>query len=437
LASLVGYYDVLGEPRLGLASKALPRLLGAALLLAVLGCRRTALPPPPALVATPAAPPAPPARGRPIALLYSSNLLGELSPCNCTLPLGGLARRATAIARARAESDAILVVDAGDLFDASRGADENRRRAALVAAAVARAGLTALTPGEHDLALGLPALRRIVAGAKLPMVSANLYAAGGDRLFDADRLVEAAGVQIGLFGVSAPPTPADAARWRAAGIEARDPVAAAREAVRSLRARGAGVVVALVHVGAPTESRRLVAAVGGIDWAVLGHSALNLESPEKVGGARLLEAMSEGKNLGRLDLHVVGGSLTFADRAQRAEIAGILADHRRQLDEYDHPLGDTDPAALLEYRATRRRQLTEAIGRETAVLAGLPEAVVGSWFENRVVPLSLEIPEDPAVAALIEGGGAGGESSPKGPPAGRRRPGVSHNGLSAGAGGHL
>jgi hypothetical protein len=170
---------------------------------------------------------------------------------------------------------------------------------------------------------------------------------------------------------------------------------------------------------------------------VLGHSALNLESPEKVGGARLLEAMSEGKNLGRLDLHVVGGSLTFADRAERAEIAGILADHRRQLDEYDHPLGDTDPAALLEYRATRRRQLSEAIERETAVLAGLPEAVVGSWFENRVVPLSPEIPEDPAVAALIENGGAGGESSSGGPSAGQRRPGASHNGLSAGAAGHL
>ena len=407
--------------------------------MAALGCRRTALPPPTRrLCRDRRRAAAPPARGRPITLLYSSNLLGETSPCNCTLPLGGLARRATAIASARAESDAILVVDAGDLFDASRGADENRRQERFWWRAPSRArASTALTPGEHDLALGLPALRRIVAGAKLPMVSANLYRSGGERLFDADRLVLAAGVQIGIFGVSAPPTPTDAARWRAAGIEVRDPVEAAREAVRSLRARGAAVVVALVHVGPPSESRRLVAAVGGIDWAVLGHSGLNLESPEKVGGARLLEAMSEGKNLGRLDLHVVGGSLTFADRAQRAEIAGILADHRRQLDGYDHPLGDTDPAALLEYRATRRRQLTEAIGRETAVLAGLSEAVVGSWFENRVVPLSPEIPQDPAVAALIESGGAGGKSSPKGPPAGRRRPGVSHNGLSAGAGGHL
>jgi 2',3'-cyclic-nucleotide 2'-phosphodiesterase (5'-nucleotidase family) len=403
LASLVGYYDAPGEARLGLASKALPRLLGAALLFASVGCHRAAIPPPPAVATTPAAPPAPPARGKQIALLYSSNLLGEVVPCNCTLPLGGLARRATAIASARAESDAVLVVDAGDLFDASRGAGENERRALLVAVAVARAGLSALTPGDHDIALGLPTLRRVVAAAKLPVVSANLYASGGARLFDADRLVSAAGVRIGIFGVSAPPTPADAARWRAAGIEVRDPADAAREAVRSLRARGAGVVVALVHVGAPAESRRLVEAASGIDWVVLGHSALNLESPEKVGGARLLEAMSEGKNLGRLDLHVVNGSLTFADRAQRAEIAGILADHRRQLDEYDHPLGDTDPAALLEYRATRRHQLTQAIERESALLATLPETVAGSWFENRIVALSPEIADDPAVAALVAG----------------------------------
>ncbi len=385
--------------------------------------------------ASPTAPP-PPQRGREIALLYSSNLLGAYAPCACTPPQGGLARRATLIARARAEANAVLFVDAGDLLAPSPDADAGKpddaeRRARLLATAATRGGLTAFTPGERDLALGLPMLRRVAAATELAIVSANLYGPGGERLFEADRLVEAAGVRVGLFGVSAPPSPADAARWRAAAIEARDPVDAAREAVRSLRARGASVVVALVHVGAPAESRRLVAAVAGIDWVVLGHSGLNLEAPEKVGGARMLEAMSEGKNLGRLDLHLVGGGLAFADRAERGEIAGILADHRRQLTESVRPLGDTDPAALLEYRDSRRIQLQRAIDRESALLARLPEAVSGSWFENRILALDPEIPDDASLAKLVE---AYQRARPR---AGGHRPGSGHNGLAGGAGGHL
>ena len=137
----------------------------------------------------------------------------------------------------------------------------------------------------------------------------------------------------------------------------RDPADAARESAAALRARGAEIVVALVHAGLPAENRRLVAAVTGIDWAVLGHSALNLESPEPSGGARLLEAQSEGKNLGRLDLHLVGGARTFVDRGARAEIASILNDHRRQLHDDDHTLGELDPATAEAYYQQRRQEL--------------------------------------------------------------------------------
>jgi 2',3'-cyclic-nucleotide 2'-phosphodiesterase (5'-nucleotidase family) len=420
--------------RLGLASKARSRLLPAVLALATSGCRKPEPAPFAPPITDPPTTPAPPSRGQQIALLYSSNLGGTIAPCRCTLPQGGVARRATLIARTRAEADAVVVVDAGDLFDPttlSQGTDVTERRARLLATAMVAGGLTAFTPGEADLALGLAVLRRVAAGANLPITSANLYGPSGERLFDADRLVGVAGGKVGIFGVTGPPSPAHAAVWRAAGIVVRDPADAAREAVRSLRDRGAAVVVALIHVGAPSESRRLVGAVDGIDWAVLGHSGLNLETPEKVGGARLLEAMSEGKNLGRLDLHVVGGSWAFADRAERSEIASILADHRRQLDEYDRPVGDQDPASLVEYRETRRRQLGQAIDRERALLAHLPATITGSWFENHVVALDPGIPDDPGVATLIE------RTQRATPRTGGQRSRSGHNALPGGAGGHL
>ena len=185
--------------------------------------------------------------------------------------MGGLARRATQIDRARAASDAALVLDAGDAFLPAPGPagvappspSEVERRARLVARAYGRIGTTAVTPGERDLAVGLPLLRRLAAEARVPLISANLRDRAGQRLFPPDRLVEAGGLRIGIFGITAPPTRADEASFRAAGIEVDDPVTAAREEVAALSGRGATTIVALVHVGTPAETRGLIAAVPG------------------------------------------------------------------------------------------------------------------------------------------------------------------------------
>jgi len=395
----------------------------ACALAAAPGCRRDpshgrapAAQPPPASGALAGTPAPPPQRGKQITLLYSSNGDGDYEQCGCPVhPLGGVARRATLIDRARAEGDAALVLDAGDLFLPQRGnfvagkrpdAGEVERRARLLAAAYGRMGTTALLPGERDLALGLPLLRRLAQQAGVPLVASNLYGKNGKNdgklLFEADRIVDAAGVKVGVFGVTAPPTPDDAAAFEAAGIEARDPVAAARAEVAGLRARGAQIVVALVHVGDGKANRKLLGAVPGIDWAVLGHSGMNLEMPEKVGSARMLEAMMKGKHLGRLDLHVVGGALTFTDRGERVEIETILADHRRQLTEYDKRLGDSDPAAMRDYYEQRRNEIGQAIARETALLQRMPAAITGSWFENRIIPLDATTPDQPGVAILVD-----------------------------------
>jgi 2',3'-cyclic-nucleotide 2'-phosphodiesterase (5'-nucleotidase family) len=372
----------------------------AVLLTISVGCRKTAPVSPAAPAASAEPPAAPPPRGRQLTLIYSSNLDGEYAPCPCVQPAGGVARRATLIGRAKAEADATLIIDAGDLFATAAAPAETARRARLLALTVG-AELDAFSPGERDLAIGLPLLKAMATLAKFPIVSTNLYGRDGQRLFAGDRLIDRAGVRIGIFGVSAPPTAADANRWRAAGIEARDPVDAAREAVQSLRARGAALVIALVHVGLPAENRRLVAAVDGIDWAVLGHSALNLETPERAGSARLLEAMSEGKSLGRLDLHIVNGGLTFTDRGERGELEAILADHQRQLGGYDPSLSGIDPASLESYYQRRRELLRAAIGRDKALLARMPRTISGSWFGSRILLLDPSVPDDPKAAGLV------------------------------------
>jgi hypothetical protein len=345
-----------------------------------------------------------------VALLYGADVDGAYETCGCPVhPMGGLARRATQIDRARAEADAVLVVDAGNLFwpsrvDAKKPPDpgELERRGRLIATAYARMGITAYTPGTRDLELGVPVIRKLARQAGLPVISANLRGPDGALLFEADRLVTAAGLKVGLFGVTAVGATGVTGVDARAGVDARDPTAAARDEVASLRARGASIIVALLDVGTQVETRALLAAVPGIDWAVAGGTGLHLDAAEPHGGARLLAAMAEGKELGRLDLHFVGGERRPVDRGARAEVETILADHRRQLVDYDRRLGDTDPASLRDYYETRRRQIEEAIARETALLARMPRRITGSWFENRLIPLDAATPDQNGVAVLVE-----------------------------------
>jgi hypothetical protein len=303
----------------------------------------------------------------------------------------------------------VLVLDAGDMFLPRRPGmpgtippdrGEVERRARLLAAGFARMGITAFTPGERDLAIGPALLARVLADSKVPVVSANLADAHGKLLFPPDRMVTAAGIKVGIFGVTRM-LDADAADWTAWGVTARDPAAAARDEIASLRARGAAMVVALAHAGTLADAKKLLAEAPGVDWAVLGHSQMMFEQPESAGSTRILEAMTQGKWLGWLDLHVVDGGLQFADAGERTQVEAILADHRHQLDDYAKRLTEANQPAMQEFYGKRRREIEQAINRETALLASLPATVKGSWFESQVFPLNTSIPDQSGVALLV------------------------------------
>ena len=184
----MGIISPLRSVFVGLASITRARLVSATLVVGVcaaaVGCRKepavspTAGPAPrPSRAPRPRCPPRHAAGST--ALLYSSNLQGKYAPCNCAVqPLGGLARRATVTARARAEADATLVVDAGDLFQAEGTSAETERQANLLAAGIARGGIDAFTLGETDLALGVPLLEEGDGGLQDPGSLRPTFTAG-------------------------------------------------------------------------------------------------------------------------------------------------------------------------------------------------------------------------------------------------------------------
>lgn len=384
------------------------------------------------------------APGAHIAIVYGSNLLAEYEPCGCAAePLGGLARRATVIDRARADGAAVLVVDAGDAllplvfhaptpapsasppspsspirpappvaWTAPRGG-ELERRADLILAAYDRMGMStagALLPAERELGLGLPRLKRLLAAHQIPAVASNLSQPDGSPVFARDRVLMLAGVRIGVFGIVVP-QPDDTAAWQAWPVRVDDPVATARTEIASLRQRGARVVVALIHVGSNEAARQLLAAAPGVDFAVQGHTQMQTETVDTVGAARRVEALGLGKLVGRLDVHVVDDAPArdgppispprFTDRGDRAALRTILTDHQRQLADLAKRAAEDHTNQLESYYRSRREGLTAAMAHERDLLSHLPRSISGSWFENRLVPLDESIPPNPAVARLV------------------------------------
>jgi hypothetical protein len=287
----------------------------------LVSCRRPARPaPPPPRPPPDAAAPKPRAQaprphGKALAVLYSSNLLGEYE----AHPLGGLARRATLAVLTRTEATGLLQVDAGDavlpaLAGFDRDPGELERRAALMVGGLAHAGLDALVPGETDLALGPAKLKALAGKAGLPLLAANLLS-GGKPWLPSDRLVRVAGQPVGIFGlvdVSPDELPPP--------LVQTDPVEAARAVAGALRARGARLVIGLYHLkGGVEQARQIARAVTGVDVVVVGHDGATTAEPIVEGSTRIVEAHRRGILLGRLDVDLRADGLDTYNQIVRVE----------------------------------------------------------------------------------------------------------------------
>lgn len=216
-------------------------------------------------------------------------------------PTVGLGRVATVVAKARSEVKNSLLVDNGDFLQGNPLGDWMAYEKGLkegdlhpVMAAMNALGFEAATLGNHEFNYGLSFLDKALAGAKFPVVLANLAkgSPGSDPTKDQTyvppyvilerRIVDGAGaahpIKIGLIGF----TPPQIMIWDKAHLEGkvttRDIVAAARAWVPQLREAGADIVVALAHTGIAAgspdgaENAALhLAAIDGIDVILTGH----------------------------------------------------------------------------------------------------------------------------------------------------------------------
>lgn len=318
----------------------------------------------------------------------------------------GLARTATLIRAVRAECANTLLLDNGDFLQGTPLGDMTSPEDGTdhpVIAAMNAIGVDAATLGNHEFNFGLEALMAAIAGARFPVVSANVLLGAArdpaeDRTLVAPytvlhrQVLDGAGdpcdLRIGLIGFAPPQTMIWDARRLAGRVHVRDAVETARARVPQLRAAGADIVIALNHGGiGPAEhvagmenSSLPLAGLEGIDAILTGHTHQVFPGPDfgdmagvdndtgTLNGTPAVMAGSRGSHLGVIDLLLERGGTGW-------QIA-THASHTRPIARRDGPgrhtaLVVSDPTVAASVSAAHARTLARVrrpVGRCTGPL---------------------------------------------------------------------
>ncbi len=222
----------------------------------------------------------------------------------------------------------MLLLDAGDFMQGS--VLSNSFEGAPVRALYHRLGVDAAAVGNHEFDFGpvgaqgtgganpTGALEAWAEGARFPVLSATIARKSGQTLgwrnVRPTMLIRRAGIRVGIIGITTLDTPATTHPVNIRHLTFRPHLPVVTRWARSLRARGAEVIVLLAHVGGKCKSRapdschgpiaRLLRALprGTVDAAIAGHSHQCMW--HRINGVPLVQACDRGRALGRIEIRV-------------------------------------------------------------------------------------------------------------------------------------
>jgi 5'-nucleotidase / UDP-sugar diphosphatase len=246
--------------------------------------------------------------------------------------IGGIARLATLAHRIKKEThDDALLMDAGDVMEGTPfGLEYDGQQDYDTLAAV---GYNIAVPGNHDFRCTLDVFRRHTEHVPFRVVCANLLdrKTGKPELPEYD-LYNVQGLKIAVFGVTVM-----SPEWPAAkeGLDFTDPVEAAKRLVPELRKK-ADIVIALSHLG-EGEDEKLAKDVPGIDVIVGGHSHTRLpkprfiasggaQAPFAINGTLVVQDFENGAELGRLDLRLKGDNGHYSIMSYTGKLIPVTSD---------------------------------------------------------------------------------------------------------------
>lgn len=363
-------------------------------------------------------PPAPANAVDEIGLFVTSNGLGEVVDCGCRQkPLGGLARRALWLTERASKYKATLAVDSGGLLVADPAAvvepaKELESRTRAIFRALTHMGYAAVNVGPHEVAVGLPNLRRLATEHKVPLVSSNILdAATGKPAFKAQVVTTVGGVKVGIMGLTTANPPAREALFAKQGLKIGAPIAAARAAATALRGQGCQLIIALSELDRG-EIDGLGEKVPEIDL-VVGSKEMELTMrPEFLGRGYYVDPYNKGKWVGEIKVRPGKDVARWlvSDLREKLEIERVRLE--REIGYYGKKFKEEDAPGATKTMDERARKFAEeryagAMARLQRVrleMGGEIDATAGSsTLQLKMVPMNAdELADDPTVFTMIE-----------------------------------
>jgi hypothetical protein len=342
---------------------------------------------------------------------------GQIGPCGCTSdPLGDIARTTQLVEDAR-KAGPVVVVDAGSLLYSQNpvpvhlDAQEDLKADLLATIYTKQLQVAAVGLGPADTAKG-PDKERF------PRVESNVTAGYATK---PPQIAVVGGHKIGVFGVIAE----DAFK-----VQISDPIAAGKQAVKTLHDGGAQIVVALVQASTKKEAIALAKAIGGIDLAIAGlgqnapePEAIDIE-PTKLDGGWLVIPGNRGQIVSRIDVYERAGSTSplvdaigpAAAKAKIAQLARDLAARDAELARFA-----ADKTADQSFVAAKQKERAQ-VAAQRAQLENQPlvTPATGSFFTldqvkiNKALACSITAQDE--VTAFYAAAGAANVKAAEGKP---------------------
>jgi 2',3'-cyclic-nucleotide 2'-phosphodiesterase (5'-nucleotidase family) len=182
---------------------------------------------------------------------------------------GGVAHTASVIRKAESECTGdchYILLDGGDLFQGTPISNLSYGRP--VMDYYNRMGYTASAVGNHEFDWGQDTLKARMRQAKFPFLAANVRTADGRDLpwIANDTIVVRGKTKVGIIGVITPTTATETLPANVVGLAFVDPAPVIDAEAKSLRARGADVIVVTAHWGGfcDPDANGVVTCKGGI-----------------------------------------------------------------------------------------------------------------------------------------------------------------------------
>ncbi len=272
-------------------------------------------------------------------------------------------------------------------------------KAQLIVESLSLMGYDGLGVGDDDFTLGKEFLLEMSKKATFPFLCSNvLDEETGNLLFQPFLVKEANGLRIGVFSLLSPEVFSGSADPRKKGLQFRPAVETAQAMVKELQPK-TDFIILLSHLGYQKDLE-LAQAVSGIHLILGSHTGINLSYPPVIKNTIITQLAGKGMYGGRLDLTISSNGQTFYNLAIKRSLETNVRNLKARLGVKEVP--DTEKVQLRKTLDETEKKLQDLQGKNE--------------FENRIIPLTDQMKDNPEITKMITAYKAKFPETPPPPP---------------------